>query len=768
MSPACQSFDGNLHGPEINPVVSRFSALAFLLCVLSISSHAATNNITPYTLRTWQTDDGLPQNSVDAIAQTLDGYLWVGTHEGLARFDGLRFTLADNVPSELKHGAITALCAARDGSLWIGCEGYGVARLKDGKFTRFSETDGLLSTQIRCLLEGRDGSIWIGSEGGLTQYKDGKFKNYTEKNGLSSNSVRGLCEDARGHIRIATLRGLGNLGPDGTISTFNVSMGNPANSLKNVARDSKGRIWTVSNGGLYKLDGENITEYGAADGLPNQVTTAVFEDHSGQLWIGTYRGLTRMVDGKILPRPNTEEVYGDLIYTIFEDREKNIWVGGQEGLYRLNPGRFTTYTTRQGLTDNNVMSICEDREGTVWIGTWGGGLDKLRQGKVTAYTTRTGLSHNSVLALWASRDDSLWVGTDHGGGLNRFKDGPINLFNPPRRPELIDAAIRVIQEDHRGALWIGTSHGLNVLKDGQFETFTPSEGLAGNTVLAMCDSSDSSFWVGTDGGLSRWQHGAFTNYTTREGLSANYINALYEDPSQVLWIGTRGGGLMRYKSGKFTAYTARDGLFSDDIYEILEDDFGCLWMSCRRGIFRVSKAELNDFDRGAVKVLSSCTGFGRADGLQTVQCNGVAKPSGWKGRDGRLWFATIRGAVAVDANKSNEGPPPVVIEDVLVGHKSLAPADGNLTNGMTFRIPPGHGAVELQYTALSLQAPEKNRVKYTMDGVDSGWVDAGTTRSAFYNNVAAGTYRFHVIACNNDGVWNEKGATLSLIFLPYF
>ncbi len=741
---------------------------AWMTAGAEASSHTSTNNsIASYGVRVWQTDDGLPQNSVYAITQTRDGYLWVGTREGLARFDGIRFTLDDNAPPELKHGWITALCATLDGSLWIGCDGYGVVRLKDGKYTRFSETDGLLSNQIRCLLESKDGSIWIGSEGGLSQYKDGKIKNYTEKNGLASNSVRGLCEDSHGNIRVATLRGLGSVGKDGVISTFNVAIGRTANALKNVTADRQGRIWLVSNEGLNKLDGETVTSYGMPEGLPDRNATVAFEDRLGQLWIGTYGGLVRMVDGKIIPSTSKEDVFGDWTYTIFEDREGNIWVGAQEGLYRLNPARFVSYTTRQGLTHNNVMSVREDHEGTLWVGTWGGGLNKIKQGKITAYTTRTGLSHNLVLGLYESKDESLWVGTDHGGGLNRFKDGPTNLFEPPRRPDLIDAAIRVIQEDQRGALWIGTSRGLNVLKDGKFQTFSTSDGLGGNIVMAICEGTDGKMWIGTDGGLSQWQNGVFTNYTTRHGLSANYINALYEDASHTLWIGTRGGGLVRYKDGKFTGYTTKEGLFSDDIYDILEDDFGSFWMSCRRGIFRVNKKDLDDLDRGAIKVISS-TGFGRADGLVTVQCNGVAKPSGWKGKDGRLWFATIRGVVSVDANKSNEEPPPVVIDDVLVGHRSLNSAPGSITNGMTLQIQPGRGAVEIQYTALSYQAPEKNRFKYMIEGVDTGWIEAGTSRSVFYNNIAAGKYIFRVIACNNDGIWNEKGAWMSLVFLPYF
>ena len=241
---------------------NRLAGLATLAAGFGAAASAApvaTNGITSYSVRAWQTDDGLPQNSVHAIAQTRDGYLWVGTEEGMARFDGVRFSaLADNAPPDLKHGSITALCASRDGSLWIGCDGFGLARWKDGAFSRLSEADGLLSNQIRCLLEGRDGSLWIGSEGGLTRYQDGKLKHFTVKNNLASNSVKGLCEDRRGNLRIATQRGLSSLDKEGTISTFNIELGMPANALTFVCEDRQGRIWTGSSGGLYCVEGETI------------------------------------------------------------------------------------------------------------------------------------------------------------------------------------------------------------------------------------------------------------------------------------------------------------------------------------------------------------------------------------------------------------------------------------------------------------------------------------------------------------------------------
>jgi two-component sensor histidine kinase len=360
----------------------------------------------------------------------------------------------------------------------------------------------------------------------------------------------------------------------------------------------------------------------------------------------------------------------------------------------------------------------------------------------------------------------MWVGLDHGAGLNRFKDGPKNLF--PRQPGLFDAAIRVIHEDRQGTLWIGTSRGLNTYKNGKFEGYTMANGLAGNSVWALLEDNAGQVWIGTDGGLSRWQEGQFANFTTREGLSHNSVNALYQDREHTLWIGTRGGGLNRYQAGKFTAYTTRQGLFSDEIYEIVEDDFGCFWMSCRKGIFRVRKKDLDDLDRQAIQVIP-CAAFGRVDGLPSIQCNGVAKPAGLKARDGRLWFPTIRGVVAVEPGiKINEKPPPVYIEEVLADGGSLRPDSLAASELLNLSVPPGRGGLEIHYTALSFQAPRKNRFKYLLEGVDSGWVDAGARRSATYNNLSPGKYRFLVAACNNDGVWNDAGATLSLVLLPHY
>ena len=600
----------------------------------------------------------------------------------------------------------------------------------------------------------------------MTRYKDGRFRSFTEKNGLSANSVRGLCEDHLGNLRIATLRGLSTLDKSGSIHASDTTPGKPSLALKFVCEDRLGRIWTGSNEGLNCTDGGKITTYGLNEGLPDIIQTCALEDRSGQLWVGTYHGVARLVGGKVISRPSFDRGFGDLIYTLFEDREGNLWAGAQDGLYRLNPARFTAYTKEQGLSRNNTMSVLEDSAGTIWIGTWSGGLNQLKDGKITTFGVTSGLSSDLVLALREGRDGSLWVGLDHGAGLNQLKGGPPNLF--PRLPGLIPAAIRVVIEDRLGTLWAGTSRGLNVLKGGHFEAFTRTNGLPGEVVMALLEDEEGSLWIGTDAGLSRRRDGRFTNFTMREGLSHDAISALYQDREGTLWIGTRAGGLNRYQGGKFTACMAKDGLFSDEVYEILEDDLGYFWMSCRKGIFRVSKKQLDDFARGVVKTVY-CTAFGRADGLPSVQCNGVAKPAGWKGKDGRLWFATIRGAVSVEPGiKTNDRPPPVYVEEVLADDRVLRPDNLVGAESLSLTVPPGRGGLKVHYTALSFQAPEKNRFKYMLEGVDAGWIDAGAGRSAAYSQLAPGKYHFRVIASNNDGRWNEVGATLSVVLLPHY
>jgi ligand-binding sensor domain-containing protein/signal transduction histidine kinase len=729
---------------------------------------AATNYVTRYDLRVWQTDEGLPQNSVHAIAQTPDGYLWVGTREGVARFDGVRFTqLADAAAAHLNHAFINAMVVGRDGSLWIASETNGLTRMKNGVFQRFFKADGLPDNQVQCLLESQDGSLWVGCETGLARFQNGRFTNFNAHEAFLNNSVKDLHEESDGILRVATVTGLVSVNRDNFVSTNNFGLGVIPGIFKAVQTDQQGRLWLGDLDGLVCLTDGKPGNFAANTTLTEKITTVIHEDRSEQIWVGTFGGLTRRVAGELSPWWLGKAGMDDVVYTIFEDREGTLWVGGRDGLYRLTPARFMTLTREDGLNGNNVMSVLEDRSGAMWFGIWGGGVTRLWQNEFTLITATNGLTHDRVLSLRESKNGSIWVGMDMVGVLNRL---PANLVNDfPRLTNLIYAAVRVVYEGPDDELWIGTGKGLNVLRGTKVETYTATNGLAGNDITAICKGISDQLWIGTDNGLSRWTGTGFVNLTTRDGLSHNHINALYTDAGGVLWVGTKGGGLNRlHRDGRITTYTTRDGLFNDEVYEILEDNSGHLWMSCRRGIFRVSRQQLDDFDTKKISRIN-CTAFGREDGLATVQCNGVAKPAGWKSRDGRLWFATIRGAVAVAANlKLNEQPPEVRIEEAILDGKVM-PLDYSSADDLpVLHIPPGRGRLEIHYTALSLQAAEKNRFKYQLENVDGDWVDVGYQRAAVYPKVSPGRYKFRVIASNNDGVWNETGAQLLLRVAPHF
>lgn len=723
--------------------------------------------VTRYDVHISQIEDGLPHNSVRALAQTADGYLWIGTEGGLVRFDGVRFTPPAAAPMLfLQTARITALHAGGDGSLWIGTETEGLMRWKATEFQRWSVTNGLPSNQVNSLLEGHDGAMWIGTEAGLVSYKAGRTRVFAERDGLPDASVRSVYEDEAGVLRIATRSALYSMRPGGLISTENFGLGAIPGGMRAVHQDRSGTVWVGGTGGLrFARLGQTNAE---AVELRQQIVTSLLEDRTGQLWVGTYAGVARLQGGHVRAWPLTEVAAGDLVYAMLEDREGNIWLGGRDGLYRLTPARFTTLTTQQGLSGNNVTSICEDAAGVLWFGVWGGGVNQFKDGVLRPIGSTNGLTHDAVLSLCASRDGGLWIGMDHSGGLNRLTGGEGQNVFPPKTEGLLNTAIRVIHEDRQGALWIGDSRGLNVLRNGRFETYTTTNGLAGNTVMAICERAAGEICVGSDGGLSLWRDGRFAKMTTADGLSHNYINALYEDRDQVLWIGTKGGGLNRYAAGRFTIFTMADGLFSDEVYEIVEDDIGYFWMSCRRGIFRVSRAQLEAFAQGSIRHLT-CTAFGRDDGLATVQCNGVAKPAGWKASDGRLWFPTIRGVVAVDARiKTNELPPPVHIEVIRADRQLLWDRRAGADERAPVVVPPGTLELEIQFTGLSFQAPEKNRFRYQLDRVNPEWVVTSERRVVYTSSLRPGHYRFKVLAANNDGVWNETGDQIALQVLPFY
>jgi ligand-binding sensor domain-containing protein/signal transduction histidine kinase len=689
--------------------------------------------------------------------------------------------------------------------LWIGTDGAGLFRLKDDDCLQLGSTNGLAGDQVRGIYEGKDHSLWIGTTAGLSHYRDGVFKTYTTRNGLLSDMVSDVLEDRDGNLWIGTGSGLNRLRSNGAIDSFAMPNGLPNDSVRGICQDRGGRIWIGSNNGLLWYNwfwGRSFYAYNSRYGLSDSFVSAIREDLEGNMWVGTYSGLNRFHEGRFINVADNEGLPFGHIYCLLEDTDSDLWVGSRDGLVRLTPKRFTTYTRQHGLTHNNVTSVMQDREGTMWIGTWGGGLDSLKDDKITSLkgTNRTaqnlvvsppispskipaasspnGVAEDLVLSLCEGRDGCLWVGADFNGGLTRIKDGSVRHYTA--KDGLINAGLRVLHEDRAGNLWIGTSQGLGRFTDGKFTTLLRTNGLPSDSIHAICEDQSGNVWFGTEAGLSQWTKGSFVNLTTKDGLSTNTILSLYADEQNALWIGTRGGGLNRYKDGRFSACTAQQGLFSDEIFTILEDDNRWLWMSCSRGVFRILKRSFDDLAEGKVKTITSIT-YDRNDGMETAQCNDLGQPAGWKSHDGTLWFATGKGLAKVDPRtvKIDRVPPPVFITDLIADRRRVEwksePGNSQPFNhsqkprelSAPLRVPPGRGELEFHFTALNLSALEKSRFRYKLEGIDDDWTEAGAHRVAAYKNVPPGPYRFSVSACNKDGVWNEAGASLSIIYLPH-
>jgi diguanylate cyclase (GGDEF)-like protein len=705
-----------------------------------------------YVHNAWTTNEGLPQDSVNAVVQTKDGYLWVATQEGLARFDGVRFTVFDSGNTRGTMGNfVYSLLADRDGSLWIGAGGA-LLRYRDGTFQRFDQSNGLAEVSARHLSQDKDGNLWIGhaSEGtsggqGLARFKDGKGSILTVKDGLSSNQVFQVFAGRNGNLWVGTSDGL-DLINGGRITRFAL----PGTSIRALLEDHLGNLWIGTPHGINRLANGVVTNYTTRDGLSDNSILALCEDRDGVLWIGTERGLNRFIDGHI-EAVTIAGLADDAIFAFLEDREGSLWIGTHAGgLHRLRDGKFTMYGAPEGLAGNSVGSILQDRAGRIWIGHVPGGLNVLENGTLKTYTGADGLSGENVRALCEDRKGVLWIGT--GRALNRFENGRFSSYPT-------DGTVLSIFEDAAGALWVGTNSGLSRWKDGAFEAITFQHGPFRNAVRFIYQDRAGRLWVGGSSGLCQFENGTLVPYRVGALARADVnLQSIHEDADGTLWMGTWSQGLQRLKDGKVATFTTADGLYDDVAWSILEDANGNLWMGSNRGIYRVSRQQLNAYADGKIKTITSIV-YGTADGMRKRETNAGCPPA-IQSRDGRLWFATTAGAAVVDPSvlQINNVKPPVVLEEVIADGKRVAENS----------LPPGTRSIEFHYAGLSFVSPEKVKYRYKLEGFSNDWVEADTRRTAYYTNIAPGSYRFRVIAANDDGVWNDIGASFAFRLRPYF
>jgi serine phosphatase RsbU (regulator of sigma subunit)/ligand-binding sensor domain-containing protein len=792
-------------------------ASVFSLVLIGVDTNGQENRIRFEEL---SIEEGLSQTIVYSIAQDNEGFMWFATEDGLNRYDGYHFTVIRHDPedtSSLGYNHLLALKVDSRGILWVGTFLKGLDRYdkNNDSFTHYrsdiNDPSTISNDMVRCIHEDSNGDIWVGTDDGLNRFdfSEGTFTRYLhdpdDPESLGPGRVMTICHCADGYIWAGTdLGGLCKLDPaTGKFSRFVHEPGDPAglphNSIASLHPARNGNLWVGTNGGgLALLDKESGRfRHFAADPddperLCNPAVFAIYEDREGTVWLGTNGGGLCRYDqdsGKFMtfvndPNDPTSISYNE-IYAIYEDRSGVIWLGtygGGANKFDLKRKKFVHYrydpNSSNSLGHPIVWSILEDEPGILMIGSHGGGLDILDR-KTQRYrnfrhdpSDPHSLSADIVRVVYKDRDGRIWIGTN-GGGLCEFDKATgsfVCFMNDPDDPSSISHdQIRSIYQDSSGDLWIGTNGGgLNMMdrESGSFTRYIHDPGdpgtISNNYIRVIFEDSEGGFWLGTQGGgLNRMdrESGVFSAYRNdpedSTSINSDFVFSILEDARGFLWLGTWGGGMVSFdrRNGIFTAYTEEDGLPSNSIYGALEDQFGNMWMSSNNGICRFDPRE------------KICKTYNERDGLQSNEFNGN---SFFRSPSGEMFFGGTEGFNAFYPAEIKDNPfiPPVVITSFSKLNEDVR-FDEAISELDEIRLTHRDYVFGFEFAALEYSAPEKNRYAYKMEGLDDDWVYTDhEKRFASYTTLPPGKYRFRVKASNNDGVWNEAGASVKIVILP--
>jgi signal transduction histidine kinase/CheY-like chemotaxis protein/ligand-binding sensor domain-containing protein len=705
----------------------------------------------------WTTADGLPQEAVRAIAQTTDGYLWFATTDGLARFDGVGFTVFDT-----SNGApanwFTALAPGRNGSLWAACgAGSGLARYRNGKFEEVAADFGIPSRIYRALLVDSRGVLWVGGDGGLSRFDRGRVTRVFS--GAMEANVHAIMEDGSGTVWVAANNGLHRF--DGASErVYTTRDGLPENLVFGVASAPDGAIWVGTHrGSLAELRAGSFRTYTARDGVPPGGILALLADRDGSLWIGTEGGgLGRFAGGKFTAYQTRDGLSNQVVRCLLEDAEGSVWMGtAGGGINRFKEYRVTMRTMREGLPSDSVRSVQQDRWGDLWLGTTGGVTRIRPSGRISVYGVADGLSTDLTWPVLRDRSNNLWAGSE-SGVLQRFRGEPQGRAE---RTWQVHGSVVLLFEQADGSVWAGSRDELVRFRGDAVSLFGKAQGLASLPLNAMAEGPDGSLWVGNDEGVQQFRDGRFLPPVARDpGAKRHIVLSVHIDSRKYLWAATV-NGLARVAGGRLTVFRKNQGLPEGRMGQMLEDDQGYLWFTSGAGLLRVSRAELDAVAERRLPAVHP-QAFGVTDGIRGGgDFPFLSAPMGWKTSSGDLCFATRGGVLEIDPRrlKSNSRIPPVLVERVTDERQRT------LHDGAAVRAG---GNLEFHYTALSYLFPNLVRFRYRLEGFDADWVDAGPRRTAYYTNLPPGAYRFRVVACNNDGVWNQAGASFALLAKPRF
>lgn len=723
-----------------------------LLCALGCAGLLA-DGLEEYTRHLWQAPDGLPEQTVQAFAQTPDGYLWIGTTGGLLRFDGVRFTVFDRQnTADLHENSVFCLMVARDGTLWIGTEGGGIVSYSAGEFRTWAGLDGQNNDFVRVMVQDPDGAVWAGTDRGLLRLAGNRFVEVDGTASIPPISVHSIFRDRAGHLWVGGWRLMRIDGDTGTL----YSLGEEAsqNQVKSILQTSDGTLWVGTVTGLNRmLPGQD--RFQRVAGITSTVRV-LRQTPDGVLWIGTIgQGVFNFERGRLIQSTAPAELPSNTVLNFFEDGEKNFWIGTQTGMVRLTRTQVTVVPLPRA-NDSDFETIYGDRDGSFWIGSTR--LFHMKDGALTEQVL-PGMGGIHVRNIFRDLSGALWAGTD-GDGIYRIAAG-----STTRWTDLSNNFIRAIAQDSDRSMWIATDGGLNhLVGEGEHPRivgYGEKEGLAQLSTRSLLEDKRGDLWIGTDRGLSHMHGGAFVQDAVTAALAQMKVWAIHEDSDGGLWFGTRNNGLFRLRDGRIAHFTEEDGLAGNAIYEILEDGWGHLWMSGPNGISLLNRHELDAQAELGTRHFA-LTFYPISEMAANTEIYGGTSPAGSITAQGDVWFPSNRGPIHIlPLQRPSLPPPPLGIDAVL--------ADGRpVSMAQPIVLQPGNSRLEFAFTPIQLRSQAGLRFRYMLDGFDRDWSGATAARTADYTNLPSGPYRFRVrtFEVGDPGAVSE--ASIEIVQRPFF
>jgi PAS domain S-box-containing protein len=756
------------------------AGLAGVCFAVSASAVDPTRTVSQYLHDSWGTERGLPGGSITAIAQTSDGYLWIGTDKGLVRFDGLNFHQFERAhPNPILLGPVRTLLVDASDNLWILLQNTQVFRYHNGDFELMR---GEAENGTTAMARGASGAVLLSSLAvGTVTYSDNRFRSLSsaalladaarvangeapdqratpfswfDRLAAPTSVVISMAQTDDGKIWLATEhRGLFYLQEGRVSSASNVRDDTKINCLLPL---HKSELWVGTAKGVLRWNGTELTSAGVPSSLLNLDVLSILRDRDSNIWFGTSRGLFRYNNANGVSLLSTQETTGP-IAALFEDREGNIWIGSARGLERLRDSAFVTYSLAN-LKSQSMGPLHVDSGGRTWIAPIQGGLRWLKEGK-SGVVTADGIANDVVYSITGTRKDDVWVGRQQGGLTHlRYLGNSFTAKTYTQADGLAQNSVYAVYRSRDGTVWSGTlNRGVSELKNGHFTNYTTTDGLAANTISSIAEGPDGTMWFGTPKGVSAMSQKGWRTYTGNDGLNSEDVNCLLQDSTRILWIGTA-EGLAYLSDGHVHVARGVPESLQAPIFGIEEDKNGWLWMVTSDHVLRVRRDKLLS---GVVKAVD-VREYDQADGLESTE--GVKRSrSVVSDSAGRIWFSLSNGLSVVNPSQINDNSVPAL------AHIEAITADGTPANlAGVVQIPPSPRRITFEYTGLSLAVPGRIRFRYFLEGFDSDWSKPVAAREAVYTNLGPGPYRFRLIASNSEGLWNGPETAIALNVAPAY